>query len=76
MSAHIRERIVDYFLMRRGGLDNVSNEYIERVHRAILERVRGAVATKNLGGADSAIGALRLDELIGECCVAINLLDS
>ena len=70
MSAHIRERIVDYFLMRRGGLDNVSNEYIERVHRAILERVRGAVA------ADSAIGALRLDELIGECCAAINLLDS
>jgi hypothetical protein len=69
MSAHIRERIVDYFLMRRGGLDNVSNEYID----AILERVRGALEVEDL---DSAVGALRLDELIGECCAAINLLDS
>ena len=73
MSELIRERIVDYFLMRRGGLDNVSNEYIERVHRAILERVRGALEAEDL---DGAVGALRLDELIGECCAAINLLDS
>jgi len=69
MSELIRERIVDYFLMRRGGLDNVSNEYID----AILERVRGALEAEDL---DGAVGALRLDELIGECCAAINLLDS
>jgi len=76
MSELIRERIVDYFLMRRGGLDNVSNEYIERVHRAVLERVRGAVAAENPQGGECTVGALRLDELIGECCATINLLDS